>query len=117
MVQGSSAAMTAQALWCWQETRPVVAPQTGLMTGAHLRTGSHHGCPGTPTGFTMSRVTTTAACGLTIATSTLTIGLLADVATTGPQELVRSFKSDEVYFVNSIQPLNRYPREHKVDKV
>ena len=115
MDQGSSAAMTAQALWCWRETRSVAAPQTGLTTGVHHHTGSRLGCLGTPTGFMTSWATTTAACGLTTATFTSTVDLLVGVATTGPQELVRVFIS-AFNTLDCCNMLDRYQRTHKMDK-
>lgn len=71
----------------------MAAPQTGPMSGAQPHTGSHRGCPGTPTGSTTPSVTTIAACGLTIAKSMSTIDLPVGVAATGPQELVSLFQS------------------------
>lgn len=67
MDQGSSAAMTAQVLWCWLETQLVEAPQTGLTTGARHPTLNPHGCQGIPTGFMMSWASIIAACGRTTA--------------------------------------------------
>ena len=90
-VQGSSAVMTAWGLWCWRETRFMAAPQAGLMTGAHLHTGNHHGCRSTPTTSTMSWVSTTAAFGQNTATSTSATDPQAVAATISPQELVRPF--------------------------
>lgn len=89
MDQDSSAAMTLQAIWCWQVTRSAAAPQTGLMTGAHPHTGIPHGCQVIPTGFMMSWVSTTAACGPTTAMSTSATGLQVGVVTTSLQEQVR----------------------------
>lgn len=92
MARGSSAAMTAQAPWCWPTTPLVAAPRTELMFGARLHTGSPLGCRGTPTGSMMSWVTTTAACGLTTATSTWAVDLPLGVTRTSPREQVRCFR-------------------------
>lgn len=74
MQQDSSVAMTAPALRSWQQTRLGGALQTEHMTGAHPPTGNLPECLQSPTGSMMSSASTTAACGLTTATTTSNIG-------------------------------------------
>lgn len=74
MQQDNSVAMTALVLRCWQQTRLGEVPQTEHTTGAHLHTRNPLEFLESPTGSTTSSVSTTAACGLTTATTTSNTG-------------------------------------------
>lgn len=74
MQQDSSVVMTAPALRSWRQTPLGAVLQTERTTGAHLHSTNPLVFPDSPTGSMTSSASTTAACGLTTATTTSNTG-------------------------------------------